>query len=122
VIAGTVNANHQPIIRLSARAGSGIDYDFEAMVDTGFNAWLTLPPALIQALGLQWKRRGRAILADGTEIFFDVFQAVILWDGQPRIVPVDSSDSLPLVGMALLDGYELNLLASPGGIVTIQRP
>jgi clan AA aspartic protease len=92
------------------------------MIDTGFNGWLTLPLRLIQILGCQWKRRGRARLADGSEVFFDVYQGVILWDGQLRSVPVDSSGFLPLVGMSLLDGYEVTLLASPGGTVTIQRP
>jgi hypothetical protein len=32
------------------------------------------------------------------------------------------SGFLPLVGMSLLDSYEVTLLASPGGTVTIQRP
>jgi clan AA aspartic protease len=122
MITGAVNARRQPMVPLSARAVSGMGQDFEAIVDTGFNGWLTLPSRLIRTLGLQWKRRGRALLADGSEIFFEVYQAVIYWDGQPRIVPVDSSEGLPLVGMSLLDGYEVTLLASPGGAVTIRHP
>jgi hypothetical protein len=51
-----------------------------ALVDTGFDGWLSLPPALIASLGLAWHRRGRAILADGSETVFDIYAGALVWD------------------------------------------
>jgi predicted aspartyl protease len=42
-------------------------------IDTGFNGWLSLPPNLINQLNLKWKRRGRAILGDGSECVFNIY-------------------------------------------------
>lgn len=122
MITGTVNADQQPIIGLSVFNTGGTKRDIEAMVDTGFNGWLTLPPAVIAALGLPWQRRGRAILADGNPLLFDIYEATVLWDGNMLTVPIDEADSLPLVGMSLMHGYELNIHAVVGGSVTIQIP
>jgi predicted aspartyl protease len=81
MIIGIVNADFEPIIPLSICGSNGKVYTQEAIVDTGFNGWLSLPPDLIAELNLKWKRRGRAILGDGTECVFDVYEAVLVWDG-----------------------------------------
>jgi hypothetical protein len=52
---------------------------------------------------------GRALLADGTTSLFDIYEATVLWDGALRRVAVDAADIDPLVGMCLLDGYELTV-------------
>ena len=91
-----------------------------AVVDTGFDGWLSLPPALIVRLGLPWRRRGRALLADGSETVFDIYDATVDWDRHRLRIPVDETDTVPLVGMALLDGYELNVQVRAGGKVTIK--
>lgn len=90
-------------------------------MDTGFNGSLTLPRALITMLDLAWRRRGRAILADGSESIFDIHEAIILWNGQARRVAVDAADTEPLVGMFLLSGCKLTIEAIDGGKVTIQE-
>ena len=92
----------------------------EAIVDTGFNGWLVLPKILIAGLGLSWKSDGRGVLADGTESRFDVYEATILWHGRSRRISVISSDGLPLVGISLLMGSELNMKVRQGGAVTIK--
>ncbi len=51
---GTVNAELEPLLRLVVRDAGGQAHDVEAVVDTGFNGFLTLPPALIAALRLPW--------------------------------------------------------------------
>jgi hypothetical protein len=35
----------------------------------------------------------------------------VLWDGQQRYVEADAVDTTPLVGMSLLDGYDLHIQA-----------
>jgi len=90
------------------------------MVDTGFSGSLSLPPALIAELGLPFRRRGRALLADGSETFFDIHEASVIWDDRPRYVPTDAADADPLIGMTLLEGYELTVQAVNGGNVSIE--
>jgi predicted aspartyl protease len=79
-----------------------------------------LPPAQIAALGLKWQGIGRGTLADGSECLFDVFEAEVLWDGLVRRVPIDEADTDPLLGMTLLDGYELKIEVRTGGKVEIE--
>jgi clan AA aspartic protease len=90
-------------------------------VDTGFNGWLSLPPDLIAQLNLRWKRRGRAVLGDGSECVFDVYEAVVIWDGDLLTIPVDEADSEPLVGMSLMEDYQLLVEVFEGGRVEIHK-
>ena len=119
MITGVVTSFHQATIRLIVRGPTGQAQEIEAVIDTGFDGALSLPPADIAALGLPWRHRGRA-LADGTTSRFDIYEATVLWDGTPRRVAVDAADIDPLVGMRLLDGYELTVQAIVGGQVLIQ--
>jgi predicted aspartyl protease len=75
---------------------------------------------VIVSLGLEWRERGRALLADGRESVFDIYQATVFWDGQARRIPVHEAETIPLVGMSLLQGYELTIQVQPGGNVTIK--
>jgi predicted aspartyl protease len=92
----------------------------DAVIDTVFAGSLSLPPSVISSLELPWRRRGIAILADGRETVCDVFQATILWDGNPRLVAVDAVEMTALVGMSLLFGCELTMQVVERGIVTIR--
>ena len=120
MITGIVNADFEPIIPLSVCGSDGKVYTQDAIVDTGFNGWLSLPPDLIAQLNLRWKRRGRAILGDGTECIFDVYEAVVIWDGNLLTIPVDEADAEPLVGMSLMEGFQLLIQVFEGGTVTIE--
>ena len=90
------------------------------MIDTGFNGSLTLPPDLISGLALPFRRIGRALLGDGSEVTFDIHETVILWDGRLRRIAVDVADTDPLLGMGLLYGHELNLQVIEGGDASIK--
>jgi predicted aspartyl protease len=72
MMTGIVNGEFEPIIPLSVCDSDGKIYTQDAIVDTGFNGWLSLPPDLITQLNLTWKRRGRAIL-EFLEIVVNVF-------------------------------------------------
>jgi clan AA aspartic protease len=121
MITGVVTASRQAIIRLTVRGPEGQEQEFDAVIDTGFDGILTLPPALITTLGLVWRRRGRALLADGSESLFDIYETIVIWDGEPRRIAVDEADIDPLVGMSLLYSYELIVQAIQGGTVIIQH-
>ena len=99
----------------------GREHDVEAVVDTGYTEWLSLPPGVIADLGLRWRSLDRATLADGSECLFDVYVATVMWDGTERRVLVDEADTDPLVGMALLNGYELKMQVRSRGKVSIKR-
>jgi clan AA aspartic protease len=121
MIIGIVNMDFEPIITLSICSHDGKVYPQDVIVDTGFNGWLSLPPDLITKLNLKWKRRGRAILGDGSECVFDVYEAVLVWDGNMLTIPIDEADSEPLLGMSLMEGYQLVVEVFEGGRVEISK-
>ncbi len=51
---------------------------------------------------------------------FNVFEASVIWDGHIRPIEINESETDPLVGMGLLEGYELNIQGLAGGAVTIK--
>lgn len=118
-IVGRVNASHEAIISLHV-GGFGNRHRIDAVVDTVFNGFLTLPARLVQELDLVWRRRGRAMLADGTDSLFDIYEATVMWHGRPRRIAVDEVDCDPLVGMSLLDGCKLTVDVVHGGRVVIR--
>lgn len=120
MMTGIVTARREAILRLILRAPNGREYDYDAMIDTGYNGYFTLPPAVIAALGLQWHRLGYSTLADGTEIIFDVYDGVLLWDGQPTPILIDEMDSDSLIRMSLMAGSELNLPVRSGATFTLR--
>ena len=119
MITGHVSADREAIVRLAVRMVDGEELEIELIVDTGFTGWISLPSTLISQLDLPWRRRGRGLLADGSETIFDIYEATIIWDGQSRRIWVDEINAAPLAGMALLDGHELTIQAWTGGRVTI---
>jgi len=121
MITGIVTVAREAVISLTVRGPNGQEQEIEAVIDTGFDGSLTLPSALITALGLPWRRRGRALLADGNESVFDIYEATVMWDGTARRVSVDEVEVMPLVGMTLLYGYELTVQIVEGGRVLLKR-
>ena len=108
-------------IRLTVHDHRGRQQEVEAVVDSGYTGWLTLPPTAITALQLRWQSVGRAILADGSLSTFDVYQARVVWDRRTRRAFVDQFDATPLVGMALLRGSDYRMQVRSRGKVTIKR-
>ena len=120
MIIGIVNTHHEATIRLTVQEANGQGHDIEAVIDTGFTGFLTLPTTLIAALGLTWRGYATAVLGDGSLQQFDVYAATVIWDGQARVVEIDAADTDPLIGMGLLYGHEVRIQAIDGGTVTIE--
>lgn len=119
MIIGMVNEYCEAMISLVVSGPKEFAQEVDAVVDTGFDGSLSLPPTIIKALGLPYRQRGRAILADGSETLFNIYEATVNWDGQSRRIKVDDADTDPLAGMALLYGHELKIAVVEGGSVMI---
>ncbi len=115
-----VNEAHEAVVTLTLQGPEGQAQEIEAVVDTGYSAFLTLPPELVGDLGLPFAYMGRAFLANDAEVDFDVHYVTVLWDGQPRDIEADATGSTPLLGMLLLHGHSLNIEVERGGPVVIQ--
>ncbi len=120
MITGVVQSD-EGRIRLKVKGLRGREQEVEAVIDTGYTALLTLPPALIAALGLRWQTVGRCTLADGSKCLFDVYEGKVVWDGKLRHIVVDEADGDPLVGMKLLRSHELKMQVRARGKVSIKR-
>jgi clan AA aspartic protease len=120
MIEGIVESNEAKI-RVKVRGPDGREDDFDAVVDTGYTSSLTLPAAQIAKLGLDWKGFDRCILGDGSECLFDIYAGEVQWDGQWKNVTIDEAASDPLVGMELMNGFEIIIQVRNGGQVTIKK-
>ena len=120
MIEGIVNANYEAVIILVLQGHGGQAQEVDAVIDTGYNGTLTLPPTLIAELGLPFIGEGRAFLANGEEETFDVYGVTVLWDGRARYIETDAVGMDPLVGMSLMDNHSLYMEIRDGGRVVIQ--
>ena len=120
MIQGVVNAAYEPVVTLEVQEPSGQVQEIDAVVDTGFNGYLTLPPGLVANLGLPIVGTGSGVLADGSVVRFDIHYCTLLWNGQQRLVRVNVADTTPLVGMRMLDRHSLYVEIEAGGRVVIQ--
>jgi predicted aspartyl protease len=78
MITGIITPDREAVIRLTVQGPAGQEQKIEAVIDTGFNGWLSLSPSRIALLRLPWCQRGRAELADGRESVFDIYEAVVI--------------------------------------------
>ena len=119
MIRGAVNPRLEAVARLRVRGPGGAEADVDAVIDTGFTASLTLPPAVVAALGLARQSGGSALFADGSVRPFDLYAAEVDWGGAWRPVLVWVVGEEVLLGMRLLAGHQLRVEAVPGGAVEI---
>jgi clan AA aspartic protease len=119
MIHGVVNQSCEAILPIVVKNDTRTQL-VDAVIDTGFSGFLTLPSSTIASLDLIWKGRDIATLGDGTSCIFEVYIAVVIWDGQYRTIDINESETMPLIGMQLLRGYDLRIQAIEGGFVTIE--
>jgi len=120
VIEGTVNAVYEAALILTVEGPESQAREIEAVVDTGYNGFLTLPPVRVGELALPFVTGGEATLADGSAVGFDIHMVTVVWDGQARLVEADAAETTPLVGMRLLAGHDLHVEVENGGRVVIE--
>jgi clan AA aspartic protease len=122
MITGLVTPGREAVIPLTVRGPQGQARPVEAVIDTGFHGFLTLPAQLITDLALPFGTLARAALGDGSVVDIDVFEGAVVWDSQEREVVVLATESIPLVGMSMLSGYRLMLDVEDCGAVLIEAP
>lgn len=119
MIHGLITADREAVIHLIIRDINGQEEDIEAVIDTGFNDYLTLPKSLVSRLALPFAAPTQATLADGSTIRLDCYQATIIWNEQPRTILALEAEGGSLIGMSLLYGHLLTLEVVDGGNVVI---
>ena len=120
MILGNVNNNREAIVQIVIIGNNNKRQLIRAVIDSGFTASLTLPLEVISALDLVCFAQQEGMLGNGEAHLFDVYEGAVIWDGQVKTIEINESSSDPLVGMTLLEGYELRIESIEGGSVTIQ--
>jgi clan AA aspartic protease len=119
MLRGSVTSALEAVISLEVRGPLGDQESVQALIDTGFDGFLTLPRQVIARLFLPTRGHRPVILADGSQISVRVYRATVLWDGQARAILVLAAEGPVLAGMSLLHRYLLTIEVADGGLVTI---
>ena len=121
MIRGSLSERLEPLVVLEISNGDGHYHPVEALLDTGFSEYLTLPPDEVSRLGLKHARYTSMVLADGQEIQASIHMGAVKWFGRAREVEIIAADSPPLLGMSLLAGCKITIRAHPGGELLIEE-
>ncbi len=120
MIVGEVKPSREALIRLVLADPAERTVELDAIVDTGFTDYLTVPRDVVRELGLRYRESMAYELANGELDMFDLYEGRVLWDGHWREVIVSLAEGGALVGMALIQGYHLSIDAIDGGRVEIR--
>ncbi len=75
---GSVNQRCEAMIQLAVGHNNKQMQMVEAVIDTGFTGFLSLPFSTIDMLNLRWIFRDVATLGDGSETVFDMYRATVI--------------------------------------------
>ena len=122
MITGQVSAERLAVVRASVKASgnkAGSNEIIDFIIDTYFDGYLSLPPALIEQMGLPFLNYHWFTLADDSPYRFPVHAAIIVWDGEKRGTLALASDGSPTIGTSLLHGFHFAADWIDGGEVTL---
>ncbi|MBI1904266.1 MAG: clan AA aspartic protease [Planctomycetia bacterium] len=120
MITGRV-VQREAIVEIQAAGSSQPPQQIAAVVDTGYNGYLTLPSQAVSSFRLPFAGHRRGTLADGRVVVLDVYLANVIWHGQRMDVLISQTQGKPLIGMSLLQGSRLTIDAVDGGAVVIEE-
>ena len=120
MMTGRVTALHETTLRLTVIGPDQRQQAVDAVLDPGFNGFLTLPSHVVRSLRLPFVGRCWATLGDGHIAVLDLYLATVLWHEQERGVLVLHAYGGLLVGMALLYGSRVVLPIVDDGDVLIE--
>ena len=76
---GVVNNNCEAMIKVAVGRIGSPKIAVDAVIDTGFTSFLSLPLSVIIDLGLPWHYRDIGTLGDGSEVVFEIYKASVIW-------------------------------------------
>ena len=121
MIAGKVTPNREAVIEVEVSGPDQLQQQVDAVIDSGFNGYLTLPSYLVGSLNLPLAGNRRATLGDGKAVVLDAYFATVTWHGQARDVLVLQAEGGALVGMSLLYGSRVSMEVIDDGDVVIEK-
>jgi clan AA aspartic protease len=121
MIHGVVNFRYELTLPLVVGNSIGEREFVNTLIDTGFDGFLSLPSEIINRLELPWRTSNIATLGDGSKTLFDFYTGIVIWDGQYRTIDIAESETEPLIGLAILRGYRLQVDNIEGGIVKVEE-
>jgi len=119
MIEGTVTDDREMRIPLEILDKNDTELSIEAIVDTGFNGFLTLPADLLAASGGVAVGTRRAELGNGEIVEMAVYIVRVKWHDQVRDAIALKAESI-LIGMSMLWGSRVTFDAQDAGLVTIE--
>lgn len=119
MIVGSINRNGELVVPLRMLDANGHLHRSEAMIDTGFNGDVAMPPLQIRELGLTPDDAVVVTMANDESELFDTYQGSVIWDGQRLPVQVIAAEGRLLIGTDLLWGSLLSAEITEHGAVTI---
>jgi clan AA aspartic protease len=119
MIQGAVRPGGSAVVTVILRGPTGATERVDAVLDTGFTAFVALPPAIVTALGLHFDSDETVVLGDGRAVVVPLYRGSIVWEGEEREISVHCTDTDPLIGVAMLWGSRLEVDFEGNGRVAI---
>lgn len=120
MILGDVTEDCEIVLGLEGIAKSGTRVPFKAVLDTGFNGYLTVPTDLLAELDAQQVGSRRVELGDGQQVDLDVYLTRVEWLGKEKEVLALAANTMPLVGIRLVWNCRLSAELVDHGTVEIE--
>ena len=120
MIRGAVGSRLEARITLTLLDAADSPMSLGVVIDTAFSGFLALPSAVIAHLALPSLGRHDVVLADGSTITQEYYEARVEWQGSIRTVRAVEMGTEPLVGINFLWGHRLTIDVVVGGDVTIE--
>ena len=120
-IRGQVDARREAKVSLPVRDANGQFHPIEAVIDTGYDGCLTLPPDTIRLLQLTPSIPITVTLATGTRERLNTWRGQVLWHNRIRAIRVIESSGDCLLGMELLADSQLTIQVRVNGAALIEE-
>ena len=120
---GYVSATEpEPRLTVQVLDHRGTAVPIEAVIDTGFTGYMTLPIDVVHSLRLEQTTDRRMRLADGRVRRLPTYSARVIWHGNPITVSTPAIPGKPLIGMSLLWNSDVAMAVQENGRVVINEP
>ena len=109
MIRGRVDSHRQAWVQLGLKSRTGHLQRVDAVVDTGFDGSLNLPPDIIRELDLASELEANVIKATCASDKVNTWNGDVIWDEQVRSLLILESSGAPLLGMELMEDSRLTI-------------